>query len=155
MKFVCLSKMCSPRGAAKSASQNVENPKMFGSHRLYNGFTHIQMQIRCKTKFGCISTCPRLVLKGPGPENRVQGPGPENVGLSFLFVFSVPEPLREVGCVFKCIGDVFLHRICIWKWVKSWESNKIWTFWDFTTLGVPLPALRWKFIFKNESKKKI
>ena len=48
---------------------------MFGSHRLYNGFTHIQMQIRCKTNPGCISTCPRLVLKGPGPENRVQGPG--------------------------------------------------------------------------------
>jgi len=31
--------------------EKVENPKMFGSHRLYNGCTHFHMQIRFNKTF--------------------------------------------------------------------------------------------------------
>ena len=63
--FFC-SEMCCPRRARKRTSKNIENPKIFGFHRLYNGFTHFHMQIRCKKQPRCISTRPRPVLKGPG-----------------------------------------------------------------------------------------
>jgi len=54
------------------------NSPICGSYRSYNGLTHVHMQFRCEKQVGCIQTRPRLVLKGPGPENRVSGPGPEN-----------------------------------------------------------------------------
>ena len=42
-----LSKMWSPRRVGNKTPPNCKHPNMFGSYRLYNGFTHLYLQGRC------------------------------------------------------------------------------------------------------------
>jgi len=70
--WVRSSNMCSPQRAGKRTYKNYEHPKMFGYHRLYNGFNHFHMQNSKKRPIR-ISTRSRLVLKCPGARKFASG----------------------------------------------------------------------------------
>ena len=69
--------------AGKGTSQNVENPKMFGSDRLYNDFKYFHMRGDAKPSIDAFQNIPDLFriafikvrrnicFRSPGPENRV------------------------------------------------------------------------------------
>jgi len=72
-------------------------------------------------------------------------------------VFSVPEHSKEVGDVFKCIGDVVGMEFAYGNGYNHWKIYKFRTFGDFIIVGVLLPSLPGKYMSeqkKNASKTK-
>ena len=70
----------------------------------------------------------------------------------FFFSFPVPEPSKQAGDLFKCIGDVFCIEFAYGNAQNHLKIMKIRTFGDFTILGVLLPALRGKYIFEKRTQ---
>jgi len=73
----CL-QLAAGEGLATKTSQNIENPDMFGSDRLYNGFNHFQYKFDAQKQKMHLNTSPPSFQGPQGREKRFRGPGPEN-----------------------------------------------------------------------------